>query len=585
MSEDKLQNIRHSCAHLLAAAVLDLWPGTHNAIGPAIEDGFYQDFDFGNVKISEADLPKIEKKMMDLISEWNDFQINEVPVEQAKKDFAHNPYKSELIEDFAKEGKTITETKQGNFLDLCKGGHSANPKEDLKYFKLLSIAGAYWRGSEKNKMLTRIYGTAFPTQKELDMHLSLLEAAKKNDHRKLGQELELFATSEQVGPGLILWLPKGNIIKEEIEKWAKENEDARGYSRVTTPHITKAGLYYTSGHLPYYKGDMYPSMKLDEGEEYYLKPMNCPHHHMIYASKQRSYRELPLRLAEYGDVYRYESSGELFGLMRVRGMAQNDAHIYCTPEQAVEEFVNVMKLHEYYYQTLGIKEYHLELALRDPKNKEKYHGDETMWERAEKLMREAVSKLDIKMVEQVGNAAFYGPKIDFIVHSSIGREFAISTNQIDLYMGDRFGLKYIDNDGKEQAPVIIHRAPLGSHERFLGFLIEHFGGAFPLWLSPVQVVVIPVTDRNNKHAQKLKQELASSKIRTEVDDRSETMQSRIRDAEMQKVPYIIVVGDKEEKKGTVAIRTRGKKEIRDLEIGEWIKKIDESIENRGSELV
>lgn len=574
MDKDKeLDNIRHSTAHLLAAAVLDLWPGTKNAIGPAIKDGFYQDFDFGDVKISEADFPKIEKKMHQLAQKWGPFEEKEVSIEKVRKDFSHNQYKLELAEEFAKEGKKITENNPGNFLDLCKGGHISNPKAELKHFKLLSIAGAYWRGDEKNKMLIRIYGTVWPTKEELDKYLWQIEEAKKRDHRKLGKELELFTISEEIGPGLILWLPKGNIIKEEIEKWARETELEWGYLRVTTPHITKSSLYYTSGHLPYYKADMYPPMKTEEGEEYYLKPMNCPHHHMIYASKTRSYKDLPLRLAEYGTCYRYEASGELFGLMRVRGFAQNDSHIYCTEEQAVEEFVNVMKLHEYYYKVLGITEYYLELGLRDPKNKKKYHGNEIMWQKAEKLMREACAKVDIPMVESIGNAAFYGPKIDFIIKSSIGREFGISTNQIDLFMGERFRLKYIDKDGSQKIPVIIHRAPLGSHERFVGFLIEHYGGVFPLWLSPVQVVIIPIAERHLKHAASVIQIIKAEGVRAEIDDRSETMQAKIRDATLQKVPYLGIIGDREAENETISIRTREGKDLGQINLSEFLKRL------------
>lgn len=584
-NNEQLQNLRHSCAHLLAAAVLKLWPDAKNAIGPAIDNGFYQDFDMSNVKLSENDFEKIENKMREIIKSWQRFEVNEVSVEQAKKDFAWNPYKLELIEEFAGSGKKITENNPGNFLDLCKGGHTENPSEELKYFKLLSIAGAYWRGDEKNKMLTRIYGTCFPTQEELDKYLLMLEEAKKRDHRKLGQELELFTISEEVGPGLILWLPKGNIIKEEIEKWAKETEYEWGYQRVTTPNITKSGLFYTSGHLPYYKDDMYPPMKLDSSEEYYLKPMNCPFHHMIFKNRTRSYKELPLRLAEYGTCYRYEASGELFGLMRVRGFTQNDSHIYCTPEQAVDEFVNVMKLHEHYYKILGITNYHLELGLRDPQKTNKYHGDNTMWEQAEKLMRDAVAKTTIRMIETVGTAAFYGPKIDFIIHSSIGREFAISTNQIDLYMGPRFGLTYTDENGTEKTPYIIHRAPLGSHERFVGFLIEHFCGAFPLWLSPVQVVIIPVSDRNTGYAQTIMNQFLKSTLRAQLDDRSQTVPAKIRDAELQKIPYVLVVGDKEEKFNTIAIRTRGQKDIRELRADEFLTKINEVVAKRQLELV
>lgn len=580
MDNTKLDNLRHSCAHLLAAAVKLLWQGTHNAIGPAIENGFYQDFDFGNVKISEEDLVKIENKMHELVQTWGPFQTKEVSVEQARKDFAENPYKLELLEEFAKEGKTITENDPGNFLDLCKGGHTkGDPKKELRHFKLLSVAGAYWRGSEKNKMLTRIYGTCFPAQEELDRYLVMLEEAKKRDHRKLGEQLEIFTTSEEVGPGLILWLPKGNIIKESLENWAKETEEKWGYQRVTTPHITKSGLFYTSGHLPYYKNDMYPPMKL-ENEEYFLKPMNCPFHHMIFKAKKRSYKELPLRLAEYGTVYRYEASGELFGLMRVRGMTQNDSHIYCTLDEAVEEFVSVMKLHEYYYQALGIKEYHLELALRDPKKKDKYHGDEKMWIMAEDLMKKAVAQTNIKMSVEEGNAAFYGPKIDFIVTSSIGREFAVSTNQIDLYMGERFNLKYVDKDGSEKTPVIIHRAPLGSHERFIGFLIEHYGGAFPLWLSPVQVQIIPIAERHNKYAQKVLEQLISANLRIEIDARAEKMQAKIRDAQLQKIPYMIIIGDREEAEGKIAVRSRQGQDLGALSQDEFLAKIKSEIESR-----
>ena len=565
---------------MLAAAVMELWPNTKRAIGPAIENGFYYDFDFGNVKISKDDLPKIEETMRQIVKSWDKFIRVEILWKDAQKMYSDNPYKLELIQEFNKSGKKLTLYQSGDYSDLCRGGHIENPAEELKHFKLLSAAGAYWRGSEKNKMLTRIYGTAWPTKEELDKYLRQQEEVKKRDHRKIGKELELFTISEEVGPGLVLWLPKGNIVKEELEKWAKETEEKWGYQRVTTPNITKAGLFYTSGHLPYYKGDMYPPMKLDDGEEYYLKPMNCPHHHMIYAAKPRSYRDLPLRLAEYGTVYRYESSGELFGLMRVRGMAQNDAHIYCTQEQAVDEFVDVMKLHEYYYRTLGITEYHLELALRDPKNKTKYHGDSEMWKLAEKLMRQAVAKVKIKMVEEEGSAAFYGPKIDFIVHSSVGRQFAVSTNQIDLYMGKRFNLKYTDASGKEQTPVIIHRAPLGSHERFIGFLIEHFGGAFPTWLAPVQAEIIPVSEKSLGYARKVAVKLSENSIRNHVDESGETVGKKIRETEKQKVTYMLIVGPKEEQNESVSVRARGEVEIGPMPLGKFIDSISKEISSK-----
>ena len=577
-----METLRHSAAHLLAAAVKQLWPLAQPTIGPAIENGFYYDFDFGQVKISEDDLPKIEKKMREILPNWKSFERIDASPAEAKKEFHDNHYKLELIEELIKNKEKISIYQSGDFRDLCRGGHTDKPSADLKNFKLLSLAGAYWRGDEKNSMLTRIYGTVFPTEEELKKHLAQLELAKEHDHRKLGRELELFTVSEEVGPGLILWLPKGNIIKEELEKWAKETESAWGYQRVTTPHITKSGLYHTSGHLPYYQDDMYPPMKLKDGGEYYLKPMNCPHHHLIYASRSRSYRELPLRLAEYGTCYRYEAAGEIFVLLRVRGFSQNDAHIYCTPEQAVAEFVAVMKLHEHYYRSLGITDYYLEMGLRDPKKTTKYHGDEKMWKLAEKMMREAVSKLDIKMIEKTGSAAFYGPKIDFIIRSSTGREFATSTNQIDLYMGDRFSLKYADKDGKEKTPVIIHRAPLGSHERFIGFLIEHFGGEFPVWLSPVQAIVIPISEKFTAYGRKVSEALKSKGIRSQLDDRDEKMQAKIRDAQLQKVPYMLVIGEKEAKSKNLNVRIRGQKEVETIDRKKFIERIKKEIKEKNN---
>lgn len=578
-----LDNLRHSCAHLLAAAVMELWPGTLRTIGPSIEDGFYYDFDFGDIKISEEDFPKIETKMHELVKGWKGFKKVDVTEAEAREHYELNPYKIELINEFVAEGQNLTFYSSGKYSDLCRGGHVEKPSQELKYFKLLSLAGAYWRGSEKNKMLTRIYGTVWPSQKELDDYLQRLEKAKLNDHRKIGRDLDLFEISDEVGKGLVLWLPKGNIIKEEIENWAKQTEKDWGYQRVTTPNITKSGLYFTSGHLPYYKGDMYPPMTLDDGEEYYLKPMNCPHHHMIFKSRPRSYKDLPLRLAEYGTCYRYEASGELFGMLRVRGFAQNDSHIYCTIDQAVDEFVKVMELHEYYYKTLGIKDYHLELALRDPKNKKKYMGSDEMWVLAEKLMRDAVKRIKIPMVEQLGNAAFYGPKIDFIIKSSTGREFAISTNQIDLFMGERFGLKYVDTDGKEKTPAVIHRAPLGSHERFIGFLIEHFGGNFPTWLTPIQVKVLPITEKNLDYAKSVVKKLKEANVRVELDDRNETLQGKIRNATLEKVSYMLIIGDKEVESKTVTERARSGKPDGPFPVETFIanirKEIDEKIIN------
>lgn len=591
---ENVKILRHSAEHVLHQAIKELFPKIQLAMGPATGEGFYTDFDpvkpsdghgTSDYKISEEDFPKIEKRMRELINLNLPLIRTEISAKEARKMFKDNPYKLEWIDKYGKENNQVTIYWTGkpgdknSFVDLCKGPHVESTGE-IKAFKLLSVAGAYWHGDEKNKMLTRIYGTAFPTKEELNKYLWQIEEAKKRDNRKLGKELELFTISDNVGPGLVLWLPKGNIIKEELENWAKETEKEWGYQRVTTPNITKSNLYYTSGHLPYYKKDMYPPMKLDDGEEYYLRPMNCPHHHMIYAVRPRSYRELPLRLTEYGTCHRYEASGELFGLMRVRGFAQNDSHIYCSEEQAVDEFVSVMKLHEYYYKILGINEYYLELALRDPKNKTKYHGDEEMWKKAEGLMKKAVAKINIPMVETIGNAAFYGPKIDFIVKSSIGREFAISTNQIDLYMGERFGLKYTDKDGKEKTPVIIHRAPLGSHERFIGFLIEHYGGAFPTWLNPVQVRVLPIAERHAEYAKSVFDKLKKADIRVELDDRNETLGARIRDGQNQKVSYMLIVGDKEVESQTVAKRGRSGKDYGQQPLEKFIENIKEEIEKK-----
>lgn len=584
MDKENLSKMRHSCEHVLHLAMTDLFPGLKRAMGPATAEGFYFDFDYDG-KIAEEDFPKIEKRMQEIVDANLPLVREEVSIEKAREMFKNNSYKLDWVDQIEKKGENATvywtgePEKEGSDVDLCKGPHVGLTGK-VGPFKLLSIAGAYWHGDEKNKMLTRIYGTCFPTKEELDKYLWQLEEVKKRDHRELGKRLELFMISEEVGKGLILWLPKGNIIKEELENWAKETENKWGYQRVTTPNITKSSLYYTSGHLPYYKDDMFPPMKLDKEEEYFLKPMNCPHHHMIYKSHPKSYRDLPLRLAEYGTCYRYEASGELFGLMRVRGMSQNDAHIYCTMDQAVDEFVKVMKLHEYYYKTLGIKDYHLELALRDLKKKDKYHGDDKMWETAEELMRKAVAKTDIKMVEQTGSAAFYGPKIDFIVHSAIGREFAVSTNQIDLYMADRFGLKYIDAEGKEQTPVIIHRAPLGSHERFIGFLIEHFAGAFPTWLTPVQVKILPITDRNASYADEVLKQLLEANIRAEVDRRNATLSSKIRDAQNEKVAHMLIIGDKEEQVRKVTERGRSGKDFGQKDLAEFIKNIKEEITNK-----
>lgn len=580
--DEKLQNKRHSLAHLLAAAVMNLYPNTKRTIGPAIDDGFYFDFEFEN-PITEEDLPKIEKVMRKILPTWKTFERHELTPEEAKAEYPNNPYKHELIEEFRQDGSKVSFYKSGDYWDLCKGGHSEDLSTiDPQSFKLHKLAGAYWRGNEKNKMLTRIYGLAFDTAEELQTHLEMLEEAKKRDHRIIGQELDLFHFDEAIGKGLPIWLPKGNIIKEELENWAKQTERQWGYQRVTTPIITKEDLFYTSGHLPLYKDSMYAPIVIED-ENYYIKPMNCPFHHKTFAARPKSYRDLPVRYAEYGWCHRYEDSGSLFGLMRVRGMQMNDAHTYVRREDAVEEFVKVIKLHEYYYQQLGIHEYEMELALRDPNKMDKYHGDEEDWKEAERMTIEAMEKSGVKFKIVNEGAAFYGPKMDFQIYSSIGRSFTASTNQLDLYMGKRFGLEYTDQDGQKKTPAIIHRAPLGTHERFIGFLIEHFAGNMPTWLSPVQAVIVPISDeKHGQFAKQIKEQIlaANPEARIDIDSRSESMGKRIREASKQKTPYILVVGDKEMEAQSVAVRGRGDQDLGVIKVHEFVNKLVDEIKNK-----
>jgi len=581
MSQDPIEHLRHSLAHLLGAAVLELYPGSKLAIGPSIDGGFYYDIDVAG-KISDADLPRIEAEMRKILKTWDKFEGREVDADEARKFFKGNPYKEELISELENKGEKITLYTSGSFTDLCRGGHVASAKDiNPEAFKLSHVAGAYWRGDEKNPQLTRAYGFAFVTKRELDDHITMLEEAKKRDHRKLGQQLELFTTIEEVGPGLPFWLPKGTILKEVLESFAKEIEAKEGYQRISTPHIAKENIFKTSGHLPYYADDMYPPMASEEGN-YYLKPMNCPFSHMVYGYKKRSYRELPVRFAEFGTVYRYEKSGELLGLLRVRGMTQNDAHIYCTEEQAVDELVKIINLHSFYYKIFGIKDYYIELALPDFKNqKNKYFDNPSGWENAIKILKEAAKKSGIEYVENEGGAAFYGPKFDFNIKSAIGKEYGASTNQLDFGSGQRFGLNYVDKDGSDKTiPYTIHRAPLGSDERFIGFLIEHFAGAFPVWLSPVQAAVLPITEKQNKWAENVRDKLKEAGIRTEVDLDNETLGKKIRQAELQKVPYVLVVGEKEVKAKAVAVRQRGKGDVGQIKIEEFIEKITKEIESK-----
>ena len=545
----------HSTAHLMAQAVKELYPNAKVTIGPTIENGFYYDFDV-DVSFSDEVLVKIEEKMRELAKSGQDIQRNEISAKDAVslfKDIGED-YKVEIIQQINPDD-VITIYKQSDFTDLCRGPHVSNTSK-IKHFKLLSTSGAYWRGDENNKMLQRIYGTVFSTKDALKTHLHNLEEAKKRDHRKLGKELKLFTFDEEVGPGLPLWLPNGAIMIEELEKLAKESERHAGYEQVRTPHLTKGSLYERSGHLEHYKESMYPAMDVD-GIEYFVKPMNCPHHHKIYSSYPRSYRDLPLRLAEYGTCYRYEKSGQLFGLMRVRSLQMNDAHIYCTKEQFKQEFLAVCNMYLQYFDIFGIEKYSMRLSLHDKDELgKKYVNEPELWIETEEWVREALVEGKLDFEEVPGEAAFYGPKIDVQVWSAIGKEFTLATNQVDFAVPSKFDLTYIDETGEEQTPLCIHRAPLGTHERFIGFLIEHFGGNFPLWLAPVQVAVLPLSDKFIDYANKVVNVLKDSGIRVKLNDRADKIGSKIRQAELEKINVMLILGEKEEKDGTVSVRKR-----------------------------
>jgi threonyl-tRNA synthetase len=578
MNNEKLSELRHSAAHLLAAAVLEIYPDTKNTIGPSTDEGFYYDFDF-RTPISEIDFPQIEQKMREIVKKWNKFEKIDISKDEALKQFEQNEYKKELILEIAGKDEKITLYKSGDFVDLCRGGHANNPREHLKHFKLLSIAGAYWRGSEKNKMLTRIYGTAFFTKKELDEFLLQKEEAKKRDHRKLGKELDLFFIDDIVGKGLIMWLPKGTILRDQIESLAREKELQYGYKRVITPHIAKEELFLRSGHLPYYRDSMFPAMKMDDGD-YYLKAMNCPHHHTIFNHKSHTYKDLPVRFAEYGTCYRNELSGTLAGLLRVRGMAMNDAHIYLRKDQIKEEFKAVISLTQEYFEIFGLKKYWFRLSKWDPEHTEKYINEPENWQYTEEILRQVLTELKVDFLEAMDEAAFYGPKVDVQFKSAIGREETMSTIQLDFAARKRFNLRYVDADGTEKNDVfVIHRAPLSVHERFLAFLIEHYAGAFPFWLSPVQAVVIPIAERHNEYANKINSQLIKSGIRSEVDTRSESMQKKIKLAQNQKINYMIIIGDKEIETDNLSVRSRSG-QINELNITEILHKFITSIEKR-----
>lgn len=556
MEKQSLDNLRHSCAHLLAAAVLELWPHAKRTIGPPIENGFYYDFDFGDTKISDDDLPKIEEKMRAILPSWKGFERQEVSGEEAKKIFAGNEYKKELIDEFSTGGQTLTLYTSGSYTDLCRGGHSERPSEELQHFKLLSLAGAYWRGSEKNKMLTRIYGTCFPTQQELESHLHNLEEAKKRDHKKLGKELDIYMFSDLVGPGLPLYTAKGTVIVQEIENFMKTEQKKLGYDLVLTPNIAKGELYEKSGHLQWFKDGMFPPMVFDGEGEYYAKPMNCPHHIQIFKNKMRSYRDLPIRYAEFGTVYRYEQSGEINGLLRTRGFTQDDAHIFCREDQIVDEFLRVFDLTSTLLKGLGLNTYWYRLSLGGSE-KEKYAGNEDQWEKATQYIKQALQQKNITYTEAIGEAAFYGPKLDIIFQDSLGRDWQISTIQVDFLQPERFDLHYINEEGKEVRPYMVHRAPLGSRERIMAILLEHYMGAYPVWLSPVQVQFVPVSQKHLDGAEALKKEFEAADVRAAIDIADETVGNKVRKAVQQKVPYIVVVGDKELSGEEWSIRVRG----------------------------
>ncbi|MFZ5884831.1 MAG: threonine--tRNA ligase [Chloroflexota bacterium] len=593
--ESHLYRIRHSAAHIMAQAVLEMFPEAKYTIGPPVENGFYYDFDLPR-SLTPEDLEAIEKRMRQIVQGKHDFIKKVVSADEARQIFKDQPYKLELIDGLEqggfdeygnplKEKPEISIYQHDTFVDLCRGPHVANTREiKPDAFKLMNVAGAYWRGDENNKQLQRIYGTAWENKQQLEEYLHQLEEAKKRDHRKLGKELEIFIFDEEVGPGLPLWLPNGGVMIEELEKLAKEMEEKAGYVRVRTPHLTKEDLFLRSGHLPYYAESMYPPMEL-EGVKYYVKPMNCPFHHKIFGSKQRSYRDLPLRLAEYGTCYRYEKSGELFGLMRVRSMQMNDSHIYVSEELFEQEFMGVVDLYRKYFDLFGIEKFVMRLSLHSKAGLgKKYVDNERLWLKTEEMVRRAMTNGGVPFVEAEDEAAFYGPKIDVQIWSAIGREFSLATNQVDFAVPARFDLKYINKDGQEEVPLCIHRAPLSTHERMIGFLIEHYAGAFPVWLSPEQARVIPITDGQNEYAENIAKQLRANGIRASADLSSQRMNAKIRDAQMMKVPYMIVVGKNEMEAGQISLRVRDGSQQNNIPLAEFIARAKDRIARRAKEL-
>ena len=600
--EDKLYRLRHSCAHVMAQAVLGMYPEAKLAIGPPIQDGFYYDFDLGQDEEGRSrtflpdDLEKIEKGMRRIVGGQHPFTYQEVSATEAKERFAGQPYKIELIEGLEsgevdeygaeiEEAPVISTYTQDTFEDLCRGPHVEHTGQiPVEGLKLMSVAGAYWRGDEKRPMLQRIYGTAWANRKSLQKHLQMLEEAKKRDHRRLGQDLEIFLFDDEVGPGLPLWQPNGTKMIEELERLAHESEVAAGYQHVRTPHITKENLFLRSGHLPYYADGMFPPMELD-GTKYYVKPMNCPMHHKIFGSHLRSYRDLPMRLAEYGTCYRFEKSGELFGLMRVRSMQMNDAHIYCSEKQFEAEFLGVIDLYLKYFEIFGIDQYQMRLSTHHPKGLgKKYVDNERLWLQTEEMVRSAMHNGNVPFVEAKDEAAFYGPKIDVQVWSAIGREFTLATNQVDFAVPPRFNLTYTNSAGQPETPLCIHRAPLGTHERMIGFLIEHFGGNFPTWLSPEQVRIIPITDAHVESSTKLAEACRNLGIRASVDATAQRMNAKIRQAQLFKIPYMVVIGDQEQADDSVALRLRSGQRQQGVPRQQFLQQVQTSIARRSLEL-
>jgi threonyl-tRNA synthetase len=593
--DSDLYRIRHSAAHVMAQAVVEMFPEAKYTIGPPVENGFYYDFDLPR-NLTPEDLEKIEKRMRQIIAGRHPFEKRVLSADEARQIFKDQPYKLELIAGleqggFDEYGNPLVEKpdisiyQHDQFVDLCRGPHVENTSQIRPdAVRLMNVAGAYWRGDEHNPQLQRIYGTAWRSKQELEQYLQQLEEAKKRDHRKLGKDLEIFFFDDEVGPGLPLWLPNGGVMIEELEKLAKETEEKAGYVRVRTPHLAKEDLFLHSGHLPYYTESMYPPMEM-EGVKYYVKPMNCPMHHKIFGSKPRSYRELPLRLAEYGTCYRYEKSGELMGLLRVRSMQMNDAHIYCSEEQFEQEFMGVIDLYHYYFKLFGLEKYVMRLSLHDKAGLgKKYVDNERLWHKTEDMVRNAMRNGNVPFVEAANEAAFYGPKIDVQVWSAIGREFSLATNQVDFAQPGRLNLEFINRDGAPETPLCIHRAPLSVHERMIGFLIEHYAGNFPVWLSPEQVRVIPITDSHHAYASQVARQLKDQGVRAEADLGPDRMNAKIRQAQLMKVPYMLVVGDQEVQNAAVSLRVRDGRRQDNMPLGEFIHQVVSRIQSRSAEL-